>query len=251
MNHYRLQDEDMSPTQLFSAKSVRAFSRSCVRTFIVFLATLGVVLPTFEIAAAEVVDECLAREGKTPIILEESTSCYERKLFVTPAEVARYVFLTNRYDDGDRSAAIYRAPHKKGALPGDIWLTATVAADSVRGDHRNVRVRRFDAPLPDPTANVLHELWLTVLKHSRTDEEAIPCAPTGVFYVTTEGGTRLKGVTVAGATVQVRNSFCDALIDLGESLIEYARLPAPRRMDAARKIEEESHRLLKRVTRTR
>lgn len=213
-----------------------------------FIATLTVALPSLGMAAAQGVDICLAREGKKPIIIEESTSSYERKLFVTPDEVARYVFLTNRYDDGDRSAAVYHARRKKGSLPGDYWLTATVATDSVRGAQRNVPVRRYDAPLPATTANVLHDLWLSVLEQSRTDEEAIPIAPTGILYVTTVGGARLKAVTVAGETVlQDENSLCEALINVGESLIKYAKLPASQRVAAARDIEEAGQRLLKRV----
>jgi hypothetical protein len=239
----------MNPTQLAGAKSEHAFSRSGLRAFVALSFSLAVVLPTVGMAAAEGVDECLAREGKKPIINKKDTALYERKLFLTPDEVARYVFLTNRYDDGDRSAAVYRARRKKGALPGNYWLTATEAADSVRGDHRNVRVRRYDTPIPAPTANLVHELWLAVLEQSRTDEEAIPCAPTEVLYVTTVGGVRLKGVTVRVSVDE--ESFCFALLNLGQSLIEYAKLPASGRAEAARKIEEESHRLLKRVKQTR
>lgn len=173
----------VSSPQAAGAKRQQAFSPSRLAAILVVV----VALPAFRLAVAEGIDPYLAREGKTPIIIEESTSRYERKLFLTPDEVARYVFLTNRYDDGDRSAAVYRARRKKGSLPGEYWLTATVAADSVRDDHRNVRVRRFDAPLPTSTADAVHDLWLTVLEQSRTDEEAIPVAPTGVLYVTNGG----------------------------------------------------------------
>lgn len=210
-------------------------------------AALGFVLATFRMAIAAGADACLVREGNKPIINKKDTSLYERALFVTPDEVVRYVFLTNRYDDGDRSAAVYRTRRQRGSWPGDYWLTVTVAADSVRGDHRNVHVRRYDAPLPASTANVLHELWIAVLQQSHTDEQAIPCAPTGVLSVTSAGGARLKGVTVS----LHENSLCDVLLDLGESLIAYAKLPDAKRAGAARNIEAETHRLLKRAAQTR
>jgi hypothetical protein len=41
------------------------------------------------------------------------------------------------------------------------------------------------------------------------------------------------------------------MVELGESLINYAKLPASRRVEAARKIEEESQRLLARVSQKR
>lgn len=224
--------------------------QSFLRTLITSIATLIVALPTFATAVRESADPCLALEGKNPIVVKESTSRYERKLFVTPDEVARYVFLTNRYDDGDRSAAVYRARRNKGSLSGDHWVTATVAADSVRGANRNVRVRRYDAPLPARAANVLHELWLTVLEQRRPNEDAIPIAPTGILYVTTGSGARLKGVTAAGPTaLQDKNSLCDGLINIGELLIDYAKLPASTRAAAAQKIEQNARTLLQRVNR--
>jgi hypothetical protein len=189
----------------------------------------------------------VAREGTKSILNEADRSTYERKLFVTPDEVARYMFLTNRYDEGDRSAAVYRAPSKKGALPGDYWLTVTEAAGSLTAETRNIRVRRNDAPLPASVAQALHQLWLAVLKQSPTKEHAIPCAPTGFFSVTATNGDRLSAVTVS----LDQDSLCIALINVGESLVKYAKLPASQRAEAARKIEQESQRLLNRVKQAR
>jgi len=206
------------------------------------LTVVAGVLPLSATTAAGVLDGCLAREGVTPIINRKHTSDYQRKLFVTPDEVARYVFLTNRRDDGDRSAAIYRG-RTEGALPGNYWITATVAADSLI-DHPNASVRRFDAPLPASVANVLHDLWLTVCNQSRIDEEAHPSAPTGVFSVVTGRRSRLTVVIVS--LVDAR-SLCLSLLDLSESLINYAKLPKAKRAQAAEAIEKESRRLLNRV----
>lgn len=222
----------------------RLESKSCLATFVAFMATL--TLPTFGLAA-DLAGRCLVRERNNAMINKEDTYAYKHKLFVTPDGVARYVFLTNRANDGDRSAAVYLTRHKKGSLPGDYWLTATVAADSLREGIQNVRVRRYDAPLPASTANVLHELWLAVLDQSRTDDEAISTAPTGVLSVVTESGARLNAVTTS-----LDEEFpCLALLRVGQSLIEYAKLPTSRRMGAAGQIEKESQRLLRRVSQKR
>ncbi len=233
--------KNLAFAKLHVAEAKDLLSRLCLRTLLGVIATVAV--GSFAVTAYGA-DECFAREGKTPIINKKHRSDYERKLFLTPDEKARYVFLTNRRDDGDRSAAVYRALSKKESLPGNYRVTATVAADSLI-DHPSASVRRFDAPLPASVANVLHELWLAVCRQSHTDEEALPSAPTGVFSVVTRGGARL---TVVVVSLVDEHSLCLSMLDLGESLIDYAKLPASKRSQAAAKIEKESYRLLKRVT---
>ncbi len=210
------------------------------------IATLIATVPAFGIQEGSI-GRCLAREGATSIINRESRSRYEAKLCVTPDEVARYVFLTNRWDYGDRSAAVYLARGKKGSLPGDYWITATVAEESTRSHRRNVGVHRYDAPLPESVANVLHELWVTTIEQCRIDENAIPCAPTAIFSATTKKSIRLRAVTVS----LDEKSLCHPFLTLGESLVDYAKLPTSRRVEAASKIEKESRRLLKRVSQGR
>lgn len=230
-----------------TGSSMGAPSQRSLGIFLSIIATLIATVPAFGIQEGSI-GECLAREGATSIIDRESRSRYEAKLFVTPDEVARYVFLTNRWDYGDRSAAVYRMRAKKGSLPGDYWLTATVAEDSTRGRRRDVGVRRYDAPLPEAVANVLHELWVATIEQSPTDEDAKPCAPTGIFSATTKEGVRLRAVTV---DLPDQDSFCIALMDVGGSLVDYAKLRTSQREEAARKIEKDARRLLERVTRTR
>lgn len=225
------------------ARSPRAFSQLNFDAFLSFLLALIIGLPAVGSQGA-VPEGCLAREGATSIIDRGSRSRYEAKLCVTPDEVARYVFLTNRWDYGDRSAAVYRARHKKGSLPGDFWITATVAEDSTRGDRRNVGVRRYDAPLPESVADLLHVLWVTILEQSRIEENAIPCAPTGIFTATTKKGIRLRAVTV---DLPSQDSLCIALMDVGGSLVDYAKLPRSKRPQAAAEIEKQARHLLQRV----
>lgn len=241
------QQPNMRPLQLGGTKWKHAPSRACLRRLIPMSATLVIAMSIFGMAMAAGADECLTREGKQPILSKEDAFSYQRQLFLTPDEVARYVFLTNRRNDGDRSAAVYRARPKKESLSGDYRVTATVAADSLT-DHPNALVRRFDAPLPASVADVLHELWLAVCQQSRVDEEAIPSAPTGIFSVVIVRGPRLTVVTTSLAD---EHSVCLSLLNLGESLINYAKMPESQRAEAARKIERESLRLLKRVKQKR
>ena len=229
-------------TTFVRTKPKQAFSQTHLGAlFALVMLTVG--LPTFGMAA-DSNSACFAREGKKPIINKPDMLFYQRKLFLTPDEMARYLFLTNRRDDGDRSAAVYRAQGKKESLPGYYWVTATFASDSLINNPK-ASVRRFDAPLPSSVAKALHELWLEVCQQSRTDEEALPSAPTGVFSVVASGGTRLTVVTVS---LLDEHSLCISLLNLSGLLGDYAKLPAAKRPQAAAEIEKESHSLLKRVT---
>lgn len=224
------------------ANLTRVYSRPSFRALLSIIATLIAAVPAFGIQEGAI-SECLAREGAKSIINEEDRSIYERKLFVTPDEVARYVFLTNRFDDGDRSVAVYRAPRKKRSLPGAYWVTVTEAPDSLTAATRNIRVQRHDAALPASAAHALHELWVTTLEQTRIDKDAIPCAPTAVFSVTTTSGARLSAVTVD----LDQDSLCIALMNVGGSMVNYAKLPESKRPQAAAEIERECIRLLQRV----
>jgi hypothetical protein len=228
----------MSHERRTGLRSREALSRSRLRALVAFIGSAALTITLT--LTSDGSDQCLAREGKKHILSKEDVFTYQRKLFLTPDEIARYVFLTNRKDDGDRSAAVYRAEQKRqDSLPGGYWVTATVASDSL-SDHPNVSVRRFDAPLPASLAIALHELWLAVCQNSRINEEALPSAPTGMFSVVQPRGPRLTVVTVS---LIGEHSRCLSLLNLGESLIDYSKLPAAKRPQAARQIEAESHRL--------
>jgi hypothetical protein len=200
---------------------------------------------------------CLAREGRTSIVGVEDTALYERKLFVTKDEVARYVFLTNANYDGDRSVAVYRASGKAGSLPGNYWITSTevstslsaaipTATEKARINPRTLKVHRADAPFPASAAKTIHELWVTMLERTRVEERAVPCAPTAVISAVSERGPRLKAITVSLG----EDSPCLALMRLGQSLINYPQLSVERRGDAARKIEHDARLLLGRINKS-
>ena len=167
-----------------------------------------------------------------------------RKLFVTRDEVARYVFLTNAKNDGDRSAAVYRATGRKGSLPGAYWVTVTEASDSLdQQDIKAIIVRRYDAPLPASTAKAVHDLWLAMIEPTRVEKDVVCTSPTGIFGATNASGAHVEAVTVwLGG-----NCPCDALMDVGDRLIQYPR--SLKQTALAREIENASYKLLKCVTR--
>lgn len=192
-------------------------------------------------------DYCLTREGRVSVIGGEITALYERKLFVTDGDLARYVFLTNANYNGDSSTALYRAPAKEGSLHGGYWVTSTEVSTSLRVNPNPLKVRRADAPLRASTAVAVNELWVALLERSRVNERAVPSAPTAIISARTMRGSRLKAVT----TSLEDGTPCIALARLGQLLINYPQLPTSRRDEAARKIEQDARRLLARVNRAR
>ena len=209
---------------------------------IVFSALTVSVLASGRVCAFDqnLIDNELAREGREMIIDKKTTRQYERALFVTLGEVARYVLISNRDDYGDRSAAIDQTPHRKGASPGGYWVTATEADFRLKQDHQKIPVTRRDAPIPESTATLLHALWLTVLERTRIQRGAVPCAPTSVFSATTPRGKRLKAVTIGLRD----DSICRSMEEIGLSLVGYPKLPADLREAAALKIERNARGLL-------
>jgi hypothetical protein len=225
--------------QSTDAISPRGLSRLTFGVFLSFSLALSTAVPGLGSPEAAPT-ECLRREGATSILSAENRARYEDKLCVTPDEMARYVFLTTSPYAGDSSIAVYRARGRKNSFSGNYWVTATEIEDVTSP---RVRVRRYDAPLPESVANVLNELWVTAIKQSRTDAAAVPCAPTGIFSAATRNGVRLRAVTVS----LDQDSLCIALMNVGGSLVDYAKLPQSKRPQAAAQIEKESHRLLQRI----
>jgi hypothetical protein len=230
--------------QSTGAISPRAFSRLILGAFLSFIVALFTAVPGFgsqETGPAQ----CLERVSATSMVITQARSRYA-KLCVTPDEMARHIFLTNSPYLTDSSIAVYRARGRKQSLAGDYWLTATEAEDEDL-TKSPVRVRRYDAPLPESVAHALHKLWVTSIEQSRPNFGEALCGPLGIFSATTTKGVRLRAI----AASLDQNSLCIALMNLSGSLIDYAKLPASQRMEAALKIEKESQRLLKRVTQTR
>jgi hypothetical protein len=225
---------------------------------LVVVATVSTVLSSQPAEQGWNGEYCIVREGYDPIVSPAVTRLYEHKLCVTKDEIARYVFLTNARGDGDRSAAIYHAPERARSLSGGYWVTSTEASDSfsaaiptavekARVDLRKIKIRRTDAPLPASTAEVVHELWLTMLEKSRTFEKAVPSAPTFVISAKDHAGIHLKGVSASVGA----DTPCAQLLELGLWLVQYPHVPPQKRLDAAREIESAAQHLLQKSKKTR
>lgn len=109
-------------------------------------------------------------------------------------------------------------------------------------DPKSVVVRRYDAALPASTAEVVHELWLAMLERSQR-ENKIQIAPTAVFSAIDAHGIRLRAAT----SWLGDNSISLAMMQLGQMLIQYPKLPVAQRAKLAGTIEKEGQRLLQRV----
>lgn len=180
---------------------------------------------------------------------------YERKLFVTNGDVARFISLPGTIGT-ERTVAVYRLPAKNGSLPGNYWVTATETSAklwpciSVSGqtrqpvDPRTIKVRRDDAPLPASTAQVIHEVWLAMLVRQQSPSEHIirGDSTTLIFSAVDSRGVLLR------AQVDSLKGNTKDLWGIGEDLIGYCRLPEAKRSAYARKLEKDARGLLKRVT---
>jgi hypothetical protein len=225
------------------------------RRIIGAIVVIGALLSFPSEIQAEDARDRLHRIARTSIIAgsTEYNRLLEKKLFVTRDDVARYLFLTNGRD-GDRSVAVYQDVGKKRAIPGEFWITATVASTSILeciaypGQEKpplkpkDVVVQRYDAPLPASTAKVVHDLWLAMLERSQPEAE-IQIAPTVIFSATNSSGTKLR----AAASSLEENSISLKMMLLGEDLITYSQLPSSKRLKLAQAIEKEAKRLLERL----
>jgi len=106
------------------------------------------------------------------------TKLYERKLFVTPGNLARFVLLPGPLAQTEIAFSVYQ----RGERQGDYWVTLTEPTrrladcdpiDSAlpKVNPSTIRVRRHDAQLPESAALAVHELWVTMLQQARPD----PC----------------------------------------------------------------------------
>jgi hypothetical protein len=183
---------------------------------------------------------------------------YERKLFVTRADLARFTYLPG-LSGTEQTVAVYQSPGKAGSFPGRFWVTATEASGKLLAcipipgqeerpvDARSISVRRDDAPLPASTVRTLHDVWLAMLARAHPLHQQVirGDSPTLLFAAIDSRGTLLRAQADS-----VKGNTKD-LWRIGESLIEYCRAPQSKRAELGLKLETESSRLLKRVNQAR
>jgi hypothetical protein len=183
---------------------------------------------------------------------------WQQKLLVTPGEIARFVGLPGT-GGVETTVSVYRAPGKEGSLPGDYWMTATQASESLwncvepgtkdQVDPNAIAVERCDAPIPESTALTVHKSWLTMLSQSRPqhDSRVIPVdSSREIFSAVDADGRILQGES---STAPKKNT--KALINIALSLLEYCGADAHSRTTIATDIEKAASNLLDRVASSR
>jgi hypothetical protein len=176
----------------------------------------------------------------------------QKKLFVTPGGVARFVHLPG-LGGKDCAISIYRDNRKKNSLTGGYWLTVTQASDwlwlsILRGsakitDPKTVTIDRCDVPLPESTAIAIHEAWLAMLSGIRAapENEISVDSSTEIYSTTNSAGIRLQGTS--GKSEGKKTS---AIFRLAMIVLEYCYKSPPERVNHAQKIEKAARALRQR-----
>lgn len=222
--------------------------RSLVRLVGFWAGLAAILLASNNAFSAQRTDNGLLRmEAGRAFFLDPA---YERlcqeKLFVTPAEVARYFFVP-AFKDPETAVSVYRSPQKAGSLPGNYWVTVTRPTrrlpDNGASDSKAIKVERRDAPIPESTAQAIHRVWLEMLQEARPrtrldgklDSDAM-------FFSTTDA---------AGKTIRAEyygpGDDAFELGQIGQFLIGYGYAPVRKRAALAREIEAKASVLYKRV----
>jgi len=180
----------------------------------------------------------------------EYTKLYERKLFITSGELARFVQLPGPLAKPEVVVSVQRKDS-----PEEYWVTLTEPSRRLADcdpidptlrkiDPDTIQVSRFDAPLPKRTALALHSAWLGMLERARRD----PCpecsgeGTTEIFSAKQESGKLLEAYRLYPGAKTLE------LTKLAGLLLEYCRGPAKERDKIARDIEKQALQLRNRIT---
>ena len=190
----------------------------------------------------------------------EYRKLYEKKLFLTPGDIARYVHAPG-FSEPEAVVSVYRRSDRESGASAGYWVTTTQASGSlwacvrtgdekVTGrkpvDARTIRVQSWDAPLPETTGVAIQKLWLTMLQQIRAnpDPDLIGIdSSTEIFSAKAADGRELQGQVPVGPK---KNTV--ALLDIGNLLARYSKIPERQRPKIAREIERAAFDLLGRVT---
>jgi hypothetical protein len=216
-------------------------------------AIVGLVVVVNQAKGADKDNGCLVlidkdEEAKEPGLTYRRT--YEQKLFVTPGDLARY-FFSPAFSEPEMAVSVYKDPAKKGGLPGGYWLTATKTSHRIWGaatmapprDVRSIGVIRHDVPMPEAIAKAVNSVWITMLLQLRPRNtlEIEGDSDTIIFSARGPNGRNLRGRPYGSG------AKCEAMISLGDQLIEYAAAPLAERRERARRIEQDASKLLQKL----
>ncbi len=176
---------------------------------------------------------------------------YEAKLFMTPGNLARFVQLPGPLAQPEVVISLYQRRKSRRTGSNEYWVTLTepigrladcipVDGERPKLNAQTMRVRRFDAPLPESTALAVNNAWLTMLRRASPDpcRECIAEGTTEIFSAVARDGKLLR------ATVPIKtepNTL--ALTKLGLALGDYCYAAPDRRGETARDIEARARRL--------
>lgn len=175
---------------------------------------------------------------------------WKKKLFVTSAEIARYIHLPANADGVEESVAVYRSKAENGHSDS-YWVTVTQAKTSLAHFFESdppdlsgaeaTKIRRWDVPLPESLARNIRDAWTAMLRRTTTDA-CVGCVSTDssteIFSVNDEGVE-----LVAQLSIQPKRDAL-ALLDLAGLLIDYTRVPQSEREAVAGGIMRKSSKLL-------
>lgn len=177
----------------------------------------------------------------------------EQKLFVTPADIARFVQFPGA-TGAETAMAVYQASGKSSGYrvtitqpSSSLWETVPQPGEQRNAKQRPITVERCDAPLPDSAARPIHEVWLTMLRQAKSEpkSESISVDNTiEIFTAVAPDGKTLRGQSPREL---VKAGNVSALVDLVNSLIHYCDVPESERADMAKQIERDASTLLKRL----
>jgi hypothetical protein len=183
---------------------------------------------------------------------------WKKKLLVTPADVARFVFLPGTVQN-EGAVSVY-TDHRRHASGANYRLTVTQSnvrlwdclsqfGEPPSQDLRSVKIERCDLPLPDSTATALHRVWLTMLTQARPEpkSDAITLDSSSEIYSAVDDNGRIlwaKGPSEMKEGMKIYDLFA-----ITNQLIDYCNVPESRRASAAADIQKSAERLLAKLGR--
>lgn len=179
---------------------------------------------------------------------------WQKKLLVTPGEIARFVGLPGTAEV-ETTISVYQAPGKEGSLSGDYWVTATQASERLWNcvepgakqsvDPDTIAVERCDAPIPESTALAMHKTWLAMLSQSRPQRNSreIPVDSSREIFSAVDS----EGRVLQGENPTAPKENTKALINIALSLLQYCGADTPERAAIVTDIEKAASDLLGRV----